>query len=406
MQNVLMVKARIALLFLGLMFVFGALLPASLRAQAQPAPAPYEPFSPEQMDSLTARVALYPDALLSEIFVAATYPLEVVEASQWLAAGNNPATVDQQPWDPSVTGLTRFPAVLNQMASDASWTNDMGAAFLNQKSEVFASVQRLRAQAIAAGTLYSTPQQQVVRDAGVIQIIPADPSTIYVPTYDPSAVYYPPQVPVGTAITPLVSFDYSAPVGPWLAFDCDWTDGDVYIGDWGVNRPWWHWRDHDWHYSDFRPGHYANTGHADWHPAVWSHDEHRRGPAFHPLPEGHPGHVPLARPEAMPEIDRGAAAIRDAERGREDRERNAPGPRIEPQPAPFRPAPEREAPPERRDVAPERREAPPEREAPPAMNYNRGEDAARASERGAESRGGGGGVSGGGGARGGGGGHR
>jgi uncharacterized membrane protein YgcG len=355
------------------------------------------------MDSLTTRVALYPDALLSEIFVAATYPLDVVEASQWIAAGNNPATVDQQPWDNSVKGLTRFPAVLNQMASDASWTNDLGSAFLNQKPDVFASVQRLRAQAIAAGTLYSTPQQQVVRDAGVIQIIPADPATIYVPTYDPSTVYYPPEVPVGTVITPLVSFDYSAPVGPWLAFDCDWDDDEIYIGDWGADRPWWHWHDHDWHYADFRPGHYNAPAHQNWHPSEWNHDQHRGGPTFRPLPPVRPDHVPLARPEPMPEIDRGVGANRDAERGREERERITPAPRIEPQAAPFRPAPEREAPIER--------QAAPEREAPPAMNYNRGDDAARASERGAESRGGGGGggggFSGGGGARGGGGGgHR
>jgi hypothetical protein len=416
------------------------------RAQQQPAavayqPPAYQPLDDQQIDALTARVALYPDAILSDIFVAATYPLEVVEAGQWLAAGHSAANVDPQPWDPSVKSLTRFPAVLNMMASDAAWMNDLGTAFLNQQAQVFASVQRLRGEAIAAGSLYTTPQQQVVRDGGVIEIIPADPQTIYVPTYNPALAYNYQDVPAGTIIPAPLTFDYSCPVGPWLSYDLDWDDCQVYIGGWGADRPWWHRRDHpDWRYNDFRPGHFDSGRFGHDHdndrnhngnvqaPHEWSHDPHRQGPRFEPLPViGADHHIPLGKTDGMPEIDRGPAAARDADRGRTERSHQAPPARetpIQHDVSPVREAPPvHEAPPVRqappvREAPPAReapaREAPPVREAPPApparqapparsapsggggaFDYGRGQDAGGAANRGNASRGGGGGGGGG-----------
>jgi uncharacterized membrane protein YgcG len=411
MRNYVLIRSTLCLFGLT-----GVAMPLTAHAQEPPAAVAYQPMDDQQIDSLTARVALYPDAILSDIFVASSYPLEVVEASQWLTAGNTAANVDSQPWDSSVKSLTRFPAVLTQMASNAAWTNDLGAAFLNQQAQVFASVQRLRAQAIAAGTLYSTPQQQVVKDGGVIEIIPANPQTIYVPTYDPQVVYEDQDLPPGTVIQPLVTFDYSSPVGPWLGYDMDWDDDQIYFGDWGSDRPWWHWHDHpDWRYGNYRPGHY--DGHAFGHdhgsytPHEWSHDSHMAGPRFQPLPVIRTDrHIPMDRHEPVPEIDRGAGAERDAQRGRDERARDA---------APIRQAPPSRETPILRDTSPVR-EGPVERPAPPmrdeparsapsgggAMDYGRGNDAARASNRGGASRGGGGGASRGGGGGGGHGGRR
>ena len=132
----------------------------------QPAPqpeqqAPAQMLSPQQLDNLVAPIALYPDSLLSQMMVAATYPLEVAEAAQWLQQNRNlqgPQLVDaarQQNWDASIQALVVFPDVLNRMNSALQWTTDLGNAFLSQQADVMSAVQRMRAQARAAGRLNS-----------------------------------------------------------------------------------------------------------------------------------------------------------------------------------------------------------------------------------------------------------
>ena len=134
---------------------------------AQNAPPPAQALSPEQLDTLLAPIALYPDSLLSQVLVASTYPLEVVEAAQWLAQNRNlqgQQLVDaarQQNWDASIQALVVFPDVLNRLNSDIQWTTDLGNAFLAQQADVMNAVQRLRARAQAAGRLGSNPQQTV-----------------------------------------------------------------------------------------------------------------------------------------------------------------------------------------------------------------------------------------------------
>jgi hypothetical protein len=184
------------------------LLPAGMPLMAQePLPpaqtAPNAPLlSPDQLDNLVAPVALYPDDLLSQVLVAATYPLEVVEAAQWLQQNRNlqgPQLMDaarQQDWDASVQALVAFPDALNLLNSDIRWTTDLGNAFLAQQAEVMNAVQRMRARANAAGKLNSNAQQTVTTqtDGGqnVIVIQPANPQVVYVPTYDPAYVWGPP----------------------------------------------------------------------------------------------------------------------------------------------------------------------------------------------------------------------
>jgi len=123
-----------------------------------------QPLSPDQLQNLVAPIALYPDTLLSQILAASTYPIEVVEAQQWLQQHRNLKgqnlmnEAQKQDWDPSVQALVAFPDVLTRLNQDIRWTTDLGNAFLAQQADVMASVQRLRAEASAAGTLVSTPQ--------------------------------------------------------------------------------------------------------------------------------------------------------------------------------------------------------------------------------------------------------
>jgi hypothetical protein len=156
-----------------------------------------EAYSPEEIEQMVAPIALYPDSLLTQVLMAATYPLEIVEAARW-RAGQPRNLSDQQlsqlletqPWDPSVKAVVAFPDVLNMMNEQISWTGQLGDAFLNQQEDVMAAVQNLRARAQAAGNLRSGPQQVVTTAGpGIITIAPAQPETIYVPIYNPIVIY-------------------------------------------------------------------------------------------------------------------------------------------------------------------------------------------------------------------------
>ncbi len=152
-------------------------------------PAP--PLNPQQLQDLVAPIALYPDTLLSQILVASTYPIEVVEAQQWLAQNRNlhgQALMDavrQQNWDPSIQALVAFPDVLMRLNQDIRWTTDLGNAFLAQQADVMSAVQQMRAKAQANGKLKSTPQLNVSTEEQngqtAIAIQPADPGEVYVP---------------------------------------------------------------------------------------------------------------------------------------------------------------------------------------------------------------------------------
>jgi hypothetical protein len=167
-----------------------------------PAQAPAQLLPPEQLDTLVAPVALYPDPLLSQVLVASTYPLEVVEAQQWLQRNRNlkgqqlTEAARQQNWDASVQAMVAFPDVLTMLNRDVQWTTALGNAFLAQQPDVMAAVQRMRARAQANGRLATTPQETVTTETQggqtAIDIAPADPQVIYVPQYDPAYVWGPP----------------------------------------------------------------------------------------------------------------------------------------------------------------------------------------------------------------------
>jgi hypothetical protein len=222
-------------------------------------------FSNQQLDQMLAPVALYPDALLSQVLMASTYPGNVADAAAWSAA--HPKTtgddavkqVANTAWDPSVQSLVAFPQVLAQMKQQPEWVQNMGDAFLAQPDDVMASVQRLRAQAQKAGNLKTTEQQKVVVQQApataaapsttVIQIEPANPEVVYVPSYNPQVVYgtwaypsYPPYYwppppgyayPVASGLAAGIAFGVGVAAVNCMWGGFNWGHGDVDIN---VNR--------------------------------------------------------------------------------------------------------------------------------------------------------------------------
>jgi hypothetical protein len=172
--------------------------PSIVQAEAPPS---------ETMDQLLARVALYPDALLAQILMCADSPFQVGELNEWLAANSAlegsaiQEAAQAEGFDPSFIALSAFPQVVQMMGQDLEWTRQLGEAFAKDRSAVFDGIQRLRAQAMAAGNLQSTSQQKVgtqTTESGqeVIVIEPANPEIIYVPQYDPVVVYTTPPTTV------------------------------------------------------------------------------------------------------------------------------------------------------------------------------------------------------------------
>jgi hypothetical protein len=156
-------------------------------AEAAPPPAPPGPLLTEkQLENLVARIALYPDPLLAQILTSSTYWNEIPEAAAW-------ANEHNLQWDPSVLALIPFPSVLNLMAQDLAWTEQLGSAVLTRRADVMDAVQRLRKKAREFGYLRTNPYCTVVENDGYIEIFPVNPAYIYVPTYDPLVVFAAPR---------------------------------------------------------------------------------------------------------------------------------------------------------------------------------------------------------------------
>jgi uncharacterized membrane protein YgcG len=243
----------------------GLLVAASAPAQApaaQPSAAPAAgnrtpPFKKEELEQILAPIALYPDALLAQIFMASTYPLEIVEAARWSkehpdVKGDAVAgAVQSQTWDPSVKSLVAFPQVLTMMNEKIDWTQKLGDAFLAQQKEVMQTVQVLRNKAKETGNLKSSKEVTVKEEAApagspapqTIIIESPNPEVVYVPTYNPTVVYgawaypsyppyyyYPPGYVAGVGFW---SFTAGVIVGGAIWGNCNWGGNDVDID---INR--------------------------------------------------------------------------------------------------------------------------------------------------------------------------
>jgi hypothetical protein len=298
--------------------VLSLALVTPIPAQPQPAtpaaPAPKstaKTFSQQELDQLLAPIALYPDAVLVQILMASTYPLDIILAERWVKANTSlkdkalQDALQQQPWDPSVKSLTVFPQVLTMMSEKLDWTQKLGDAFLADQQGVMATAQVLRGKAVAQGSLKDSNEQKVITETQnnttIIKIEPANPEVVYVPTYNPAvfygtwpypayppyywyppAYYYPPGYVWGGA---LLGFTAGAIIGGALWGNANWGGGDININ---TNR-----------FNDFN-----RTNISD---GKWKHNSDRRGA------------VPYRDKGVAQQYGRGRAgdaASRDAFRGR------------------------------------------------------------------------------------------
>ena len=198
----------------------------------------------DQLDSLVAPIALYPDPLLAQVLAASTYPLELVQLQQWIGQHKDlkdQALIDavaKQDWDPSVQAMAGLPDVVKLLTDDIKWTTDLGNAFLAQQSDVMDAVQRMRAKAKGAGKLTSSDQMKVetkvVENKTVVVIEQANPEVIYVPSYDPTVVYGAPPYPAYPY--PMVGTGYWA--GRALSFGVGVAVGAAFHGGWGYGCGW------------------------------------------------------------------------------------------------------------------------------------------------------------------------
>ncbi len=248
---------------------------------AAPAEAPVasgKTFSQQDLDELLAPIALYPDALLSQVLMASTYPLEVVEAARWQK--ENPSLKDKaledalekQPWDPSVKSLATVPQVLTMMNEKIDWTRKLGDAFLTSQEQMLKTVQSLRAKADAAGNLKSSTEMKVEKatenNVQVIKIEQPNPQTVYVPTYNPATIYgpwwygapppyyyYPPGYAYGSGL----AFATGVFVGAAIWGGIGWGNNNVNIN---VNK-----------YNNFNKTNISNGN--------WNHNaDHRKGVSY------------------------------------------------------------------------------------------------------------------------------
>ncbi len=199
-------------------------------------------YSKAALDQMLANIALYPDSLLAQVLVAATYPEQVVEADRWvkenkgLSKDELNAKLDKKDWDLSVKALAPFPQVLAMMDEHLDWTTKLGEAFLAQQKDVMASIQGMRAKAYAKGNLKTTEQQKVVVKGEDIEVEPANPEVVYVPYYDPMTVYGDWWWP---GYLPYAFFPFWGPFFAWgpFGFGLGIGVGPYWGGGWGS----WNW---------------------------------------------------------------------------------------------------------------------------------------------------------------------
>lgn len=248
-----------------------------------------EPFSQAELEQILAPIALYPDTVLSHILIAATYPLEVIQAERWtqkntdITGSDAVELVENENWDPSVKALVAFPQVLKRLSENLEWTQKLGDAFLQDEEKLLASVQSLRVRAYEAGNLDKMDKVSVVHENDSIVIEPVEREVVYVPYYDTRFVYgpwhwshYP---PVYWNSPHYASHYYGHHVTPFY-----WGPS-VHVS-FGFFFSSFHWNNH--HvvripYNHYQPHHYYDRHQIarHQHAARWTHNPtHRRGVSY------------------------------------------------------------------------------------------------------------------------------
>jgi hypothetical protein len=229
--------------FVWLMVLLLAITPGVTAQQSDTAAV----FKPEELEQILAPIALHPDSLVTQILMAATYPLEVVQAERWIKQNASlkgealTAALEKQEWDPSVKSLVNFPQVVTMMSEQLEWTQKVGDAFLADQKQVLDTIQSLRAKAQASGNLQTTKEQTIIVEEKIIKIEPANPQVVYVPTYNPTVVYgawpypaYPPYTyyPPGYVASSAMWFGAGMAMGAAWGYawgNSNWNGGEVDI---------------------------------------------------------------------------------------------------------------------------------------------------------------------------------
>jgi hypothetical protein len=300
-ENMTLPLKAVAVMMIFLLVLTTIPIDASAQAPSTPAASAsagkgeeYAPLTPDELDGLVAPIALYPDALVAQVLGAATFPYEVVDAAFWLKDNSNLSgeslmnAVDERPWDPAVKALTQFPSVLDNMAKNLAWASALGEASATQQQDVMAAIQKMRAQAYAAGNLKSSPEIKVVQESPQTIIIqPANPQIVYVPTYSPTVIYGTPVVTTGytssdVAAAAVLSFGVGIAVGAMINGGCcGW--GYSY---WGTN----------WHSRTVIYNRNVYVGNSYWRGGYYGGGYRPGNPGYRPPPPGYRPGNPGYRP--------------------------------------------------------------------------------------------------------------
>ncbi len=305
--------------------------------EQQPAAGQDQPKlkSADQLDSMVAPIALYPDPLLAQMLAASTYPLEIVQAQRWLKENskltgeNLTKAAAKQPWDASVQALVAFPQALKLLDDNVQWTTELGNAFLDQQGDVMDAIQRMRKKANDSGKLQTSKEQKVevktVEQKTIVEIQPSNPQVIYVPSYNPTVVYgappvyayppvvYPPPPSAGAvAATAAVSFGVGVMMGAMWSGCCyggygwgmGWGGNNVTINNnfntrYGYNNV-----------NNIQGGNRTNIGNANRGGNSWQHNPTHRGavPYANRSTAQHYGGAARDASGAMQRFDRGGQA--------------------------------------------------------------------------------------------------
>lgn len=240
-----LVRELVAILCIGLMIPQNPTFATAIQSSPPAGDAQAAKLPADQLDSLVAPIALYPDPMLSNVLMASTYPLEIIQLQQWLAQNKGlkekalADAVAKQDWDPSVQSLAALPDVVKLLSENIKWTTDLGNAVLAQQDDVMAAVQRMRKIAQEKGNLKSTEQQKVetktVESQQVIVIEQANPQVVYVPSYNPTVVYGAPVYAYPPIVYPPVGY-YAA--GMAISFGVGVAMGAMWGGGWCCGASW------------------------------------------------------------------------------------------------------------------------------------------------------------------------
>jgi hypothetical protein len=325
-----MKKIRMIKLTLTLFLVFLMAAPPWVISQGTQGAEETKTFKQEELDQMLAPIALYPDDLLTQLLMASTYPLEIVQAARWTKQNKNlkgdalTEALEKEDWDPSVKSLVNFPEVLERMNEDLQWTQKLGDAFLAQEKQVMDTIQMLRKKAQEAGNLKDNPQQKVVVEQGDIIIQSANPEVIYVPSYNPAVVYGgwwwpafpppPPFFPFFPYATPYAygAMAFGAAVARGAAWGYAWGHANWHGGDVNINAS----RNTNINNNINRDKYKAdmkNKGLGEGGQGKWQHDSsHRKGVSYRDQQTGQKFNKASTRE---------ASQARDSFRGRGDQGR-------------------------------------------------------------------------------------